>query len=75
MYKGLCKKIGEWANSNKGESVSDLYRAKIRLGEFKAVYSIKTNQCQLRRPVSPCQAALLKKSILLQCLSHFYALA
>ena len=26
-------------NSRLGESVSDLYRAKIRLGEFKAVYS------------------------------------
>ena len=27
-------KIVEWANSRLGESVSDLYRAKIRLGEF-----------------------------------------
>ena len=40
MYNGLKKKIGEWANSRLGESVSDLHRAKIRLGEFKAVYSI-----------------------------------
>ena len=30
----------ERANSRLGESVSDLYRAKIRLGEFKAVYCI-----------------------------------
>ena len=28
------------ANSRLGESVSGLYRAKIRLGEFKAVYRI-----------------------------------
>ena len=28
-------------NSRLGESVSDLYRAIIRLGEFKAVYSIE----------------------------------
>ena len=27
-------------NSRLDESVSDLYRAKIRLGEFRAVYSI-----------------------------------
>ena len=27
-------------NSRLGESVSDLYRVKIRLGKFKAVYSI-----------------------------------
>ena len=26
-------------NSRPGESVSDFYRAKIKLGEFKAVYS------------------------------------
>ena len=39
IYKGICKKIGEWVNSRLGESVSDLHRAKIRLGEFKAVYS------------------------------------
>ena len=26
-------------NSRLGESVSDIFRAKIRLGEFKAVYS------------------------------------
>ena len=37
--KGLCKKIGESANLRLGESVSDLYRAKIRLGKFKALYS------------------------------------
>ena len=36
----LYKEIGERANSRLGESVSDLYRAKIRLVEFKAVYSI-----------------------------------
>ena len=29
----------EWVNSRLGESVSDLYGANIRLGEFKAVYS------------------------------------
>ena len=30
----ICKRIiGEWANSRLGESVSELYRAKIRLGE------------------------------------------
>ena len=34
------QEIGEGANSRLGESVSDLFRAKIRLGEFKAVYSI-----------------------------------
>ena len=39
MWKGLCKNIGDWAKSRLGESVSDLYRAKIRQGEFKAVYS------------------------------------
>ena len=39
IYKGLCKKISEWANSRLGETVSDLHRAKIRLGKFKAVYS------------------------------------
>ena len=38
-YEGLCKKIGEWVNSRLGKSVLELYRAKIRLGEFKAVYS------------------------------------
>ena len=32
--------MGKWANSRLGESVSDLYRAKITLGKFKAVYSI-----------------------------------
>ena len=37
-------KMGEWANSRLGESVSDLHRAKIRLGEFKAVYSIYIKQ-------------------------------
>ena len=40
MYKGLCHKIGEWANSKEVELVSGLYRAKIRLGEFKAVYVV-----------------------------------
>ena len=40
MHEGLYKKIGEWANSRLDESVSDLLREKIRLGEFKAVYSI-----------------------------------
>ena len=40
ICKGLCEKIWEWANSRLGKSVLDLYRAKIRLGEFKAVYSI-----------------------------------
>ena len=29
--------IREWANSRLCESVSDLYRVKIRLGKFKAV--------------------------------------
>ena len=42
MCKGLCKKTGEWANSRLGESVSDLSRSKIRLGEFKPVYSMIT---------------------------------
>ena len=28
----------DWANSRLGLSVSDLYRAKIKLGELKAVY-------------------------------------
>ena len=32
--------MGVWANSRLGESVSNLYGAKIRLGEFKAVYSM-----------------------------------
>ena len=41
--KGLCKKICEWVYSRLGESVSDLYRAKIRLGEFTAVYSTSYN--------------------------------
>ena len=39
MCEGSFKKIGDWANSRLGESVSDLFREKIRLGEFKAVYS------------------------------------
>ena len=36
----MYKKTAEWANIRLGESVSNLYRAKITLGEFKAVYSI-----------------------------------
>ena len=40
IYKESCNKFGGRANSRLGESVSDLNRAKIRLGEFKAVYSI-----------------------------------
>ena len=40
LHKGLYNKIGERANSRLGESVLDICRAKIRLGEFKAVYSI-----------------------------------
>ena len=39
QYKGFYKKIGEWANSRLCKSVSDHFKAKIRLGEFKAVYS------------------------------------
>ena len=31
--------IVEWVNSRLGKSFSDFNRAKIRLGEFKAVYS------------------------------------
>ena len=34
-YKRWCKKMREWANTRLGKSVSDLLRAKIRLGEFK----------------------------------------
>ena len=37
LYAG---KIWRAANSRLGQSVSDLYRAKIRLSDFKAVYSI-----------------------------------
>ena len=37
IYKGLWQEIREWANSRLGELVSDLYRVKIWLGEFKAV--------------------------------------
>ena len=40
IYKEVCNQIEERANSRLGESISDPYRAKIRLGEFKAVYSI-----------------------------------
>ena len=32
----------EWENSRLGVSVSDLLRAKIRLGKFKAIYSINS---------------------------------
>ena len=42
-------KIVERANSRLGESVSDLYRTKIRLGEFKAVCSMY-NQL-FRKPI------------------------
>ena len=45
-FKEFCNKIGEWANSRQGESVSDLCRAKIRLGESKAVYSILLSDFQ-----------------------------
>ena len=38
------KQIDEWANSRLGKSVSDLNRAKIRLGKFKAVYSMAKTQ-------------------------------
>ena len=34
-------KIDEGVNSRLGESVLDIYRTKIRLGEFKAVYEKK----------------------------------
>ena len=37
--KDYVTKLERGANSRLGKSVSDLYRAKIRLGEFKAVYS------------------------------------
>ena len=40
FYKGLYMKIWERVNLRQGESVKDLYRAEIRLGEIKAVYSI-----------------------------------
>ena len=40
IHKLLYNKTQERANSRLDESVSDLCRAKIRLGEFKAVYSI-----------------------------------
>ena len=43
MYKGWCSRIEERANSRLGKSVLDLCRAKIRLDEFKAVYSMKMN--------------------------------
>ena len=36
--------IGEWANSRWGESISDPHREKIRLGDFKAVYSLCANE-------------------------------
>ena len=36
LYISVYIKKMEWANSREGESVSDLYRAKIRMGEFKA---------------------------------------
>ena len=38
ICKKLCKKIGELVNSRLCEPVSDLYRAKIKLDKFKAVY-------------------------------------
>ena len=38
-YLGLYNEIEERGNSKLGESVLDLYSAKIRLGIFKAVYS------------------------------------
>ena len=38
LYLGVWEKIGEWANLKLDKSVSGLCRAKIRLGEFKAVY-------------------------------------
>ena len=41
ILKGLGSKIGKGVNSRLGESVSDPIRAKIRRGEFKAVYSIE----------------------------------
>ena len=34
------KAIGEEVNSELGESISNLYKAKIRLDEFKTVYSM-----------------------------------
>ena len=37
IYKMLCNKVGERMNSGLGESVSDLYRAK--LCDFKTVFS------------------------------------
>ena len=33
ICKGLCKKIGDRANSRLGKSYSDMFRAKIRLGD------------------------------------------
>ena len=45
MYKGLCKNIVEWANSRLGESLSDLQRAKLRLGEYKDVNSMIKKTC------------------------------
>ena len=47
--KGICKKIWEWANSRLGESLLHLFRAKVRLGEFKAVYSTWANSARGRR--------------------------
>ena len=38
--KDIVKKLDSWANSRRGKSISDLYRAKIRLYKFKAVYII-----------------------------------
>ena len=46
ICKGLYRKIWERANSRLGVSVLDPYRAKIRLGEFKAVYSMTERLCK-----------------------------
>ena len=43
----VCNEIGGWANSKLSESVLDLYRGKMRLGEFKAVYSMSDLQNSL----------------------------
>ena len=46
IWKALCKESEEWANSRLVESVSNLFKAKIRQGEFKAVYSmLHVNEC------------------------------
>ena len=53
IYKWLYKKIGELANSRLGVSVSDLYRAKIRLGECKVYSNVGSMVCWLIGQLEP----------------------